>query len=75
MSKGKWHKGPPLAIGWWPASKNRTYGPYRFWDGVAWSYPCWPGDSLELVEEMGNTHSPNSPIIWWRYWSKGRAMP
>jgi hypothetical protein len=75
MSKGKWNGGPPPAVGWWPASRNRVYGPYRWWDGKIWSLPAWRGDSLETVAQYAATPSENQKGIWWRYWSKGRAMP
>ncbi len=32
-----WFKGPPPAIGWWPASVARRAFVLRYWDGKHWS--------------------------------------
>jgi hypothetical protein len=34
---GKWHKGPPPSVGWWPASWSRSDNVFRWWDGRLWS--------------------------------------
>lgn len=37
MKKTVWHKGPPPSVGWWPASRYKIFGSYRWWNGSAWS--------------------------------------
>lgn len=74
MSKGKWNSSPPPAVGWWPASRRKVFGSYRWWNGKGWSQPVFKSDPIDLVAFAAL--EPTGPgQIWWRYWSKGRAMP
>lgn len=61
-----WHSGPPPAIGWWPASINRNFGPIRWWDGVSWSLPAYRGDPMWLVEQAAAAKEERSYRVWWR---------
>lgn len=36
--KGRWKKGPPPSVGWWPASTKRSVEVLRWWDGEQWSW-------------------------------------
>ena len=69
----KWRKGPPPAIGWWPASTVGDHEAIRWWDGHKWSKPAYPWDDLEYVGQMANTQSTgNLKTIQWtdRWWEE-----
>jgi hypothetical protein len=77
VSDGKWHKGPPPSVGWWPASANRIESLICFWDGAQWSAACSPSMTAEYAAHRAATKHPHSKYVAWRHrpdnwpeWSK-----
>lgn len=74
----KWHKGPPPHIGWWVASVNRYDDSWRWWDGVAWSYPALPRSPRSNVAYSSKHHAPQDDqksIEWSDYYPEGARVP
>lgn len=46
---GKWRKGPPPSIGWWPASVSNDPQCLRWWDGKNWSDGAYPHMDAETA--------------------------
>lgn len=68
MSSVQWFSGPPPAVGWWPASKLKTDGFYRWWDGSYWSYIAIYSDTkaqASRIAEIKDSHQ----YFFWRHWS------
>jgi len=59
-----WHKGPPPSIGWWPASHSQIPFTLRWWDGNAWSIPCWDYLTKEEAAEHAANKSFWQDIKW-----------
>lgn len=38
--RGRWRKGAPPSVGWWPASYYRVPHDIRWWNGRFWSKPA-----------------------------------
>lgn len=51
-----WHKGPPLSIGWWPASFCQNSDCFRWWNGSQWSFPTY-------CKEIASTEAAYFPKV------------
>lgn len=71
MSAVQWFRGPPPAVGWWPARYDykRFDRKYRFWNGVSWSNFAMPSDSVRMVLLVSEQVAHESSRILWRHWS------
>jgi hypothetical protein len=69
----KWHKGPPPAIGWWPASITQDMHCLRWWDGKAWSRVAYSHETKAVAKRSASIKSIYEPheIEWAdRWWEK-----
>ena len=76
MTDRTWHKGPPPFRGWWNASSCADEDCWRWWNGMLWSFPAYPGYTEELVF-MAMTGQPNDQkdIKWSDYYPKDARVP
>ena len=59
-----WYKGPPPAIGWWPASQGSDIHSIRYWDGEFWGW--YVKDTESIPPSTAWTHqAPNQAAIRW----------
>lgn len=61
-----WNSEPPLCAGWYIASSERGTGVQRYWDGIAWSAPCYWDDTVERVVRARNTRAESQAGIEWQ---------
>lgn len=65
-----WKIGPPPAIGWWNASRQRNEDMWRWWNGETWSvvvhddYEPEEAGAVALVVDSWQ----GDPIEWTWYW-------
>lgn len=64
-----WHKGPPPAPGWYPASRWRDANAIRWFNGECWSWAvnvtCSREDAAKMAAVREKVYSENEPEIEW----------
>ena len=71
----KWRIGPPPHAGWWKTRKGMAGAEWRWWDGIAWSWPVASNAGDAAIAKAMRPWGDAAAIVWCWDWPDGARVP
>lgn len=75
MAARKWRIGAPPHVGWWKTRNGMSGAEWRWWDGMAWSWPVAPNAGDAAIAKAMRPWGDEAAIVWCWDWPDGARVP